>query len=448
MSGSERKRQPRGVPVGGQFATEDRQDSADLAVQNDLAGSSLDGVLSGYGLQDWQVPGLREKWAETFAPLSQPCPEDPPAMADRILDYPIYGRHRSGPVLAIRDDDSDDGHRPYEGGKLGPDDKLVLAVLTRNGGNSRDHEHEDDAHHSDCLGCIAERLEDHPLHLTTIPNSWDSTYETYLFKVPAEHRRGLLEAYARSDEARAWQTLKQQQDEIVQGKRPPWSILARPEDVARNSERSGEESRKVLGDYQRDAFQKERGVASRLIDMLDMGQVLEGHERIVLSTQLPGHPMRIDISSGQVASIGAEAKKARDEVRRFGDIRRDIASGNLSPALMDYLVGEREQKSYKVNKGTQRRPRIVTETYTPKSDFLDEEERAQKANERASEKFREARGILSGAVARADEKLAESQAARHRLSELEDERWALGWTGSPRDLPARPHSGPGSDDGL
>jgi hypothetical protein len=111
----------------------------------------------------------------------------------------------------------------------GGDDQPVIAIYTRNGGGNRGcwGEHLD----GPCTGCIAEHeLPQHPLYLRDADDEFDTTYATFYFRAPEEHRELLREVMGDPvDMDERWQA-------AIEGLRAPARTAAEPPIKAEGTE--------------------------------------------------------------------------------------------------------------------------------------------------------------------------------------------------------------------
>lgn len=218
-------RQPKGVPVGGQFAATTHDESSIILAAPPRVLPELDSYgeipapLAGQTLETGEPAAatFEDSYRAFFAPLDEheavhgPYATLAPLSEGEILDLADIrnenlGRHRG--TFLERDEDTGDP---------------VIVVHTRNGGGNREC-WQDDCD-GQCTGCIqTDAIPALPTYLRDADDEDDCTYANNYFR-PLDPAAGVaaLEAEERK------QTLNRLlyfRDAITAGKQPPWAVLS------------------------------------------------------------------------------------------------------------------------------------------------------------------------------------------------------------------------------
>lgn len=409
----------------------------------------LDAVLKRYGLKVADVPGIEDAWSEQFAITDQPQPKTTEEYLSDLLGNPNWGRHRGGPSLVIEDPDQDaeDYESVYSSNDVTDDQTLVISVYTRNGSGNREHYHDEDeiaedgklAYVEGCTACATDRLQQHPLYLFDEDGSFDGTYATFYFKLPAKNRQAALETLDHRDHAAAWHKATSALANIEAGETAPWIVLATEEDAQALAQHVRTLEKDKLGDYPRVAISREYTSVQLALDVLTTGTIPEGHsprDQIIFHDEKT--PYQRYLMLQKVQEIATTHREAQERSDRLSTIRAEVEA-NGSETLKSYLFDKLAERTYSVNEGTGRRKRLVTRKYQPNSAFLQDEEDAKRDLRRATETYDELHTALTKVIEYSKNKLSRDIEATRELAsdELKARHWGLGWTGK-GDVPAPP----------
>lgn len=441
------RKHPRSSDGSGQWTEKNLSDPGQILAAPAGDNPTLVEMLDRYGLTVGDVPGLAEAWQERFGVLAEPEPPTVERLTNQLMGSPEWGRHRGGPWLEVLDDTREDGTRSYTTEEPpGPDEPLVLRVHTRNGGGNRECWHDEDAVTDEhglvdgCVGCTNEKLQQHPWYLTDRDDRFDCTYADFLFQVPDEHREAFVAAADTAAFARRWDSAHAALEAIRAGKAAPWNILATAEQITAHRDHVRELTRQLIAPWRREQVEAEIGQTDEFAGLLAGAPEPNDRQnpRIQIQDDSKASGARF-IFRSDVVKAGVQAREARERAGRFARLRTEIESGGLSDELRDYLVGDRPPTTYQATEGSGRRARTVTRTYTPVSDFRQNEQKAVDDNRRYGATYREVEQLIVGHQAALRDRVARADAAQAQLDTVMREgEWALGWPGASADVPARP----------
>lgn len=247
-----KKRQPKGIPVGGQFAVTAKGAAPDIHLDNATAPSEgiardvLAAALDRHGL-DETLTGLdartiTEAWDEKFAPLDgAEHPTTMQAVYDALGGINI-GRHRGGPWLvwydpSLRTFDEEDwgGERTGQWEVVTADNVddprgrvLAAQFHTRNGGGNRecwcDADEKDSPEHG-CTAQIVEDLINRPDHLHDADDDGDRTYADFYFRLPEDAADDLIASVRGEERAQARRNAQRLLESIEAGEKGPWEVF-------------------------------------------------------------------------------------------------------------------------------------------------------------------------------------------------------------------------------
>ncbi|MBG0738826.1 hypothetical protein IV500_05250 [Paeniglutamicibacter antarcticus] len=218
-------RQPKGVPVGGQFAATTHNEAAFTLASPGPALPELEAYgeiptpLKGQTLETGEPAEatFEGSYRAYFRPLDEyetshgPFTGQQPISEAEILDLAGIGEENLGRHRGTSLERDDDTGEP------------VIVVYTRNGGGNREC-WQDDCD-GQCTGCIqTDAIPALPTYLRDEDDEGDRTYaNNYFCPVDAATGRAALEAQERQQ---LLGRLKYFRDAITTGKQPPWSVLS------------------------------------------------------------------------------------------------------------------------------------------------------------------------------------------------------------------------------
>lgn len=360
---------------------------------------TVDTALAAYSLTREDLPGIAEAWDIRFADLALPLPE---------TDVQVLCRLR--PHLGEWEDVSVDSVAPRSDGTL------------------------------------AVELEGH------IEEDGDSMYTCSREELTAEEAQQFLRARESNAERRRLSALRYDAERTVIGARPVWWLLApepHPQIRYENAVR-----------VRHSAQQHLRGVEEYLRCVEQLQAVLETHTPISAEEEKK-FPFAGGYARG-VKPYGAAGTGLRDQdIARVDIVNRiaralaehtpklaylqeamDAAQALPEGALRDFLIGEREPRTYNATVGNGRGKKTLKRTYTPTSDLVRDYNSAREAHGRAATDAKEKLRLLAKFHADAAARLQDAH-ARLVEEEVEVARvWAEGWPGEAVPAPVKLDDGP------
>lgn len=353
---------------------------------------TLDAALSAYSLTRADLPGIEEAWATQFADLDLPLPESPEAVLVRL-----------NPEL--------DGARDISIDEVTPRSDGSLAV--------------------EVAGYLGDEDEEE--------------YTTQTIHLAADEALEFLVARESGEVRRTLNSLRVSADRTQAGTQPIWWLLTGDNGVVRRYENAS----RVWGSAQRRVTYVEEYLAQldTLQDSLDTRTPLD-------RTVQDRYPYAIGYARG-LRPYGVDRAAAREEdvvradtvSRVAGDLAEreprfammqeamDAAIALPEGALREFLLGERESRTYSTAVGTGRSKKTVKRTYTPTSDLVSEHKKAveqhtesTKMRDILAKRLASFRKDATGKLWAARAELAQAEAALAAV-------WAEGWPGD-SDAPA------------
>ena len=368
------KRQPKGIPVGGQYA-ENSHDEAGMALSSEPETSaSLTTALSRYGIEPSDVPGLSEAWTERYG--NGESVELPPSHESVARDAGV-----------IDDDDEVVGVKK--------DSKSGFYIL--------DVEYEGD--------------EDYDFY-----NS-----ESRVISDPDDI--AAMDAVVLGDREEAVRHQAELQS-ILNGQRTPWSVID-PSGYA-DAENEAQQARRKVNSL--DLAERElREYDAAWNDVLSAAKAKDP-DRIPFGKKLRGTNPSARWGSPEADTDMRNAaqtlirREKRIERHRYMEEAMEQAQSLPEGALRDLLLTKRPESTYNTTEGTGRNKRTVLRTYTPKSELQSEYDSAFR---NVSED-----GGYSALVLGVETKRAQRQArvedlssARQENEDAQDRLYRVGWTG-------------------
>ena len=354
---------------------------------------TLDAALSAYSLTRADLPGIEEAWATQFADLDLPLPESPEAVLVRL-----------NPEL--------DGTRDISIDEVTPRSDGSLTV--------------------EVAGYLVDEDE-------------EEEYTTQTIHLTAEGALEFLVARESTERRRTLNTLRISADRTQTGTQPIWWLLTGDTSVVRRYENAS----RAWGSAQRRVTYVEEYLAQldTLQNSLDTRTPLD-------RTVQDRYPYAIGYARG-LRPYGVDRAAAREEdvvradtvSRVAGDLAEreprfammqeamDAAIALPEGALREFLLGERESRTYSTAVGTGRSKKTVKRTYTPTSDLVSEHKKAveqhtesTKMRDTLAKRLAHFRKDATGKLWAARAELAQAEAALAAV-------WAEGWPGD-SDAPA------------
>lgn len=427
------KRQPKGIPVGGQFAESARGEAAieltPEVTEKPVADirASREKALGLYGLTDADVPGLAEAWDEHFASLDRPTARTPEviaweAVSDSIRDFP----------------DSSVSIEPAKYFAHGHDDVGtfdLVAVAEIDGHCQLNECYCEDEENGDDDRCVATAW-DRSSGSLGVESGYDGA--RIAFRLTPEQ---IQEASAAADDSSLRELQIEQRNRLSEmlriegGNQAPWSVIADPDEVKQLQQDRLAASHRVPHDYEIKNLEQELQRISPVFEAYDKGE------------KIPAFPGFISVPSqyGNNDTTTAHSGLSRDvQERREAVERHRVASAAMREAqalpdgeLKDWLLADRPERSYQATEGTGRNKRTVTRRYTPPAPLVEEAGSAAKAEARTQHVDRVMDALRDRAkdhrdrMASVDALKAERDAAGYAV-------WSAGWTGkgpAPRSKP-------------
>ncbi|MET4143795.1 hypothetical protein [Arthrobacter sp. UYCo732] len=398
---TDRTRQPKGVPVGGQFA----------ATSHDEAGVTLTARAPA-------LPGLAP-YGEVPAPLeTQTLADGSPAGATFEESYRTFFRdlddHEAAhgsyePQKPISEADildlagiGDANLGRHRGTYLERDDTgdPVIVVHTRNGGGNREC-YEDDCD-GNCTGCIqTDSIPALPTYLRDEDDDGDFTYANNYFR-PLDPAAGLAAIEAEERLAHL-NRLDYYRTAITDGTQPPWVVLS--------PVRPKEDRDKVydrLAQARRDSGQhaSRRRVADNVMAAIEAGQKLPALNMMRIPNEKFSYDRAV-ASRDQVALDAAEARTACD-----------VLGADLKHSLPPTTAALVQREHARLQEDAFRREAQVTENEA---------------------KIQHAGGVMRSWAWTMREQADKADAAVTAAEEeLKDFDWSASWPGAVDDCPQRP----------
>lgn len=378
---SNRKRQPRGIPTGGEFAA-NMHDEAAGALRGRPAPEAFEDALSQWGLSEGDVPGIGSAWDERFAMLND----------DTIVGAPVVAAQE----LNLHDRYEIEGN---------------IEVFRR--GDMAEVEFED---YSD--------EDDYGYRNPT----------TYRIPITdPEVNAKVLAALDDQDRVNQRDALLRESGRYRRGDAPVWHLLADPDEVKAAS-RELYEVRSNQDKYSMERAEAFGNSMSRLREIVASGEFTQDDHRAnfnaKLSPKVGGkHSSERGIDFNSTANSLIENKRRIAKAERMEEA---MASAQALPdgALKDFLIGERAERSYNTTEGTGRNKRTVVKKYTPKSDLVSDHESALRARASSMKNAAEIEEKLAAWGTEHAESRREYATREVRHQEALSAWRNLGWTGS------------------
>lgn len=369
----------------GEFGTQDHSaPEMALAAPND----DLDKALSAWELTAEDLPGITEAWAEMFGQLNAPAPESALDAEWHGLDSLTIERviPRADFSLEIHvEAEDDDGYADTYRVHLDPEAGREFLLAQENADTIREHERL-----TSRRAQYVEGTEPVWHVLTGEPQNWllathvNNVHRAELRLTDSNHVLGHVAAFRNALN----------------------SMVPLPKDYGTNSGMYGSRDRGISPLSPPEKSQKDRwGGDTRKVKVSEVNECAEK-----LSKAVPEHE--------KVTAAFAEAKALPDG------------------PLKDFLLGTRETKHYQSNEGTDRRPKIVKRSYTPKSELQTDH---AKAVEKHTAVTKERNDILRRLNIIQKEHTVASAETERELQKATAERdkvWAAGYNGPAAKFPA------------
>lgn len=385
-----RKRQPKGVPIGGEFASNEH-DGATGTMRERPAAESFEKALDHWGLNESDLPGIGAAWNDRFAILDDETIVHPGIIARQELDF-----------LAQYD---------IEGG----------IEVTRRGD----------------IAEISFEVRDE------VDDEWDDETTT-TFRTPIsnpEINAKLLAALDDMPRVHLRDRLLRETHKYAEGRNPVWNLLADEDELKSARDAADAAARANNLAYAAERAEKgERNLAT-LREIVASGELSPADKKRLWGEKidpLVGGGYDNQIRMVDAAEVLIERDRKVENVRRLDAA---LAEAEALPAgeLRDFLLAERPERTYPQVEGTGRNKRTVQKKYRPTSDLISDR--------------KSARNSVDYAVKRAgevEEKIAAREAEYTKARTQHAERVAaatetatvlhrMGWNGQ-GEPPARPTS--------
>ena len=381
-----RKRQPRGIPTGGEFAA-NMHDEAAGTMRGRPASEAFEDALNQWGLSEGDVPGIGSAWDERFAMLNDDTIVGAPVIAAQALKlhdrYEIEGNiqvDRRGDTAEVEFEDYGDGDEDDDGYRY------------RN----------------------------------------PTTYRIPI--TDPEVNAKVLAALDDQDRVNQRDALLRESVRYRRGEAPVWHLLADPDEVAAASKELSEAIRSRQDKYAVESAEAFDGSMSRLREIVASGALTQDDYRANFHAKL-SPKVGGEHSGERGMDFNSTAKSLIENKRRIAKAERmeeAMASAKALPdgALKDFLIGEREERSYNTTEGTGRNKRTVVKKYTPESELVSDHESALKARASSMKEVAEIEEKLSAWGTEHAESRREYAAREVRHQEALSAWRNLGWTGS------------------
>lgn len=370
------KRQPRGIPVGGQFAG-NSHDEAQSLTGVPFERTSLEGALEPYSLSPGDVPGLEEAWADRFHG------------ADR---EPVFLKDVAHESAGIPES--------YDVDRVAKDPKTGIYAVTASEYSTYDDDDDRDL------------------------------FKDQLFFVTDPDAVARMDAVD-DDEERRIRDARMTLERIKSGKRTPWSILDEERYASAQADANrtafGETSHRRAEESQR-TFEENWSLANASAD----GEKIDWQagNREIAGVSRPrygevGAPISVRIA----ADIIRDERQRQDKRERMESAMAEAQSLPAGP-LRDFLLAERPERTYNTTEGTGRNKRTVPKKYRPTSDLVSEHKSATTDDGYTEKRYRELIASHKMMAGEHDTKVSETaaKAEEHRVNV--DRLNRVGWTGT------------------
>ncbi|XKH58367.1 hypothetical protein LG293_17220 (plasmid) [Citricoccus nitrophenolicus] len=464
-----RNRVTKGVATGGQFAKEQAGEAAGgtsvLTARTPKAAPErrpdhevLDTALERYGLTVDDAPGLAEAWEDRYGSHTEI--ESVDDVFNDALGGIDYGRHRGGPWLVVLDtagmstsmEACTEGDRDViiDVADFDPraGEMLAFQVHTRNGGGNRECWNASDDECEGCTGCTMDALQEHPLHLGDMDNSFDSTYADIFFSVPAGHTERALTAHRNATAVQDQQTQSVELKAIEAGTVPPWHLLRGD---AKQVSTAAQELRRARN--RREAAAESVSAARLRYAYLDgTAEPASGYHRGSFATEDELRAAREAKISGTTGLWGASDHDIRDDhlakihhglssaqakAQKWDDMEAQalaLPDGDLKSWLLDDLP----ERTYETTEGTGRKKKKVLRTYTPKGELASHVADTQRVLGDRQAEYNKSKTLLDFLHAGRADRAQEAMAGVTEAENVYEQSWRAGFTGDPEKCPAAP----------
>lgn len=388
-----RKRQPKGVPIGGEFASNEH-DGATGTMRERPAAESFERALEHWGLNESDLPGIGAAWNERFAILDDETIVHPGVVARRELDF-------------LKQYDIVGG---IDVSRVG--DTAVISFRT----SSDDGDDDEDEYFDDV--------------------------ETNYFRTPLSNPEINAKVLAALDDMpRVYlrDRLLAEANNYAAGTQPVWHLLADEDELKSARDAANAAARANNLGYAAERAEKGERNLSTLREIVASGELSPADKKKFWGEKidpLVGGGYDNQIRMVDAAETLIERDKKVEKVRRLDAA---IAEAEALPAgeLRDFLLAERPEQSYPQTEGTGRNKRTVYKKYRPTSDLISDRKSALSSIDYAKKRAGEVTAKLaarSAEYATARTQHAERVAA---ATETAAALHVVGWNGQ-GEPPARP----------
>ncbi|SDH55941.1 hypothetical protein [Microbacterium sp. 77mftsu3.1] len=345
-------------------------------------------ALAAYNLAIDDLPGIRAAWETHFAELAEPRPEEPLAVLRRLLP--------GGFAWNDWDDLVIDSITPSASGDI------LVAVS----GDWTDPDDED-----------ANRYRDEDIH------------------VPAQFVTEFLTAHENRAAISRYDALSHSQRQYATGASPIWWLLSegKPAQALQTAR-----SQRSIAARRHDTAAKTLAGVGKIRAALDGGSPLDAadfesvefHSRGIKSVAVfDSHRNKPTIVT--VREVNGLALDYAEGDAKATRLQSALTEARALPAgpLREFLVGERETQTTKVMEGKGRSRRLVTHTYTPRSDIVREAETAQANFARLVVRRNELLERLAFIEAEAAATVTAEEPNVTTADRAVEQAWAMGWPG-------------------
>lgn len=373
----------------GSFAPHSRGDAeVSLGVADESP--ELDAALAHWDLTTADLPGIEDAWRERFSALDEPPAESVGRAAasvlrlgDSLSDWSRVSIERTQPLTVVVED------------------------------------------------------------ATTEDDNEDADGVTLRFVVTDEDDvQRLLAAAGNESRMRERAALASYRQDLVEGKRPVWEVLADPYEVAVAQGEAARLAREAANlrfaaesaaDFEAQYAALQNNIAEGTIPAAERWAL----SRAVLVRRDPALPWS---EGGEITHLSALetaialAKTTREHERVRGALKDAEALPPDSP-LRQFLLAERPEQSYQTTEGKGRSKKTVVHTYRPVSDLVKEDKSAQENYSRALRRSENVQARLDKARAAHAEAAQLHADLETAAAAAREQLWSMGWPGDIADLP-------------
>lgn len=386
---AKRKRQPKGVPIGGEFAANEH-DPATGAMRELPAAESFEKALEHWGLSESDLPGIGAAWNERYAILDDETIVHPGVVARRELDF-LAQYDIEGGIDVVRHGDTD------------------IAVISFE---------------------VADGEEDDYGDPTT------TTFRTPISN--PEINAKLLAALDDMPRVYLRDRLLTEANNYAAGTQPVWHLLADKDELQSAHDASNAAARANNLKYTAERAVKGEANLAKLSEIVASGVLTSQQKKDLWNEKidpLVGAGYENQTRLVDAAEVLIERDQKVENVRR---LEAAVAQAEALPAgeLRDFLLAERPERTYPAQEGTGRNKRTVQKTYRPTSDLLSDRKSALSSIDYAQKRAGEVEAKLaarSAEYATARTQHAERVAA---ATETAAALHVIGWNGQ-GEPPAR-----------